>query len=116
VITREQAEQALACIRRQFRVEVGIYGSEPKLIENWKPFVWEGREVHTEPVPFAILWEEGPDHWAERARTGGVDEELTLEARDFDKNYVVETPAATGWPEGVGQSAYFSWVLTLYSE
>jgi hypothetical protein len=117
VITREQAEQALSCIRRQFKVYIDAGEPEPVLVENWKPFVYRnGEVVDTDPYPFAIVWEEGPFEWACRAKSGGVDEELTLLGRDFDKDYVAHTPAAQGWPEGIGAGPYFSYVLTLYAD
>lgn len=120
VITREQADAALACIRRQFSAYIDVEHSEPQLVESWEPFVYQdGEVVETEVVPFAILWEEGPDGWVYRVKTGGVDEELTLELRSVPgvaKTATVDTPAATSWPEGVQESPYFSWALCLYPE
>lgn len=116
-LTRAQAEQALAAVREQFKIYMGAGDPEPKLVEDWKPVVFQnGREVDTEPIPFAILWEEGPFEWADRARSGGIDEELTLEGRDFDPDYVARTPEAADWPKGVHGSPYFSWALGLYEE
>jgi hypothetical protein len=117
VITREQAEQALACIKQQFKVYIDAGEPEPKLVENWKPFVYRnGEVVETPTYPFAIVWEEGPFEWVDRAKDGGVDEELTLLGREFKENYVARTPAAEGWPKGVGASPYFTYVLTLHAD
>ncbi|MFE0472636.1 hypothetical protein ACFW2V_13575 [Streptomyces sp. NPDC058947] len=117
MITRKQAEQALACVRQQFKVYIDAGEPEPVLVENWKPFVWQdSRGVETDTYPFAIIWEEGPFEWAYRAEEGGVDEELTLLGREFKEDYVAHTPAAQGWPKGVHGEPYFSYVLTLYAE
>lgn len=117
MITREQAEQALASIRQQFKVYIDAGEPEPILVENWKPFTYrDGEVVDTDTYPFAIVWEGGPFEWAYRARWGGVDEELTLLGREFQEGYVAHTPAAEGWPKGVHAGPYFPYVLTLYGE
>lgn len=119
MITREQAEQALACIRQQFRSYIGAGYPAPELTESWKPFIYrEGREVDTEVIPFAVVWPEGPDDWAHRAHSGGRDVELTLELRDAlgSEDATVDTPAAENWPEGVQAEPYFSYALGLYEE
>lgn len=117
MITREQAEQALASIRQQFKVYIDAGEPEPVLVENWKPFVYrDGSMVDTDTYPFAIVWDEGPFEWAYRARGGGIDEEVTLLGREFDKDYVARTPEAQGWPEGVSESPYFSDALTLHED
>lgn len=114
-ITREQAEQALAAVKEQFKVYIDAGESEPVLVENWEPFVYQdGKVVDTETYPFAIVWEDGPFEWAYRAKGGGVDEELTRLGRDFEEGYTARTPAATDWPKGVDGGPYFSYVLTLH--
>lgn len=115
MLTRKQAEQALASVRQQFKVYIDAGEPEPRLIENYKPFVYrDGKEADTDTYPFAIEWEDGPFEWAYRAQSGGVDEELTLLGREFKEDYIAETPAAQGWPKGVNAAPYFSYVLVLY--
>lgn len=115
-----QAEQALACIKRQFQDYLGAGCPEPTLVENWKPFIYrDGGVQDTDPIPFAVLWEEGPDDWAYRAHSGGRDVELTLELRSvpgIGETATVDTPPATEWPPGVSAEPYFSYVLGLYEE
>lgn len=114
MITREQAERALASIRQQFKTYIDAGEPEPELIENWKPFVYQdGKVIETDTYPFAVVWQDGPFEWAHRAQEGGVDEELTLLGREFKEDYVAHTPAAEGWPKGVHGEPYFSYVLTL---
>lgn len=113
-VTRAQAEQALAAIIEQFGVG---YDSLPELVENWRPFIWrDGKEVPTGTYRYAIVWEDGPYEWAYRAKDGGHDEELTLEARSVagGEKMTVSTPAANGWPKAVALETYFSYAITLY--
>jgi hypothetical protein len=117
MLTRKQAERALRCIEKQFGEYISAMSKGPDLVENWQPFLYQnGQEVPTNPIPFAVVWEEGPDDWAYRTREGGVDEELTAEARTIPgmEQSIIHTPAATAWPTGVHGEPYFSYVLGLY--
>lgn len=119
-VTRKQAEQALSCIREQFKEYIDAGDPPPKLIENWVAVTYRnGRVREDDPIPFVITWEEGPTEWAYRAVDGGRDVELTLELRSVpgvDPTVTVDTPAATNWPKGVQGGPYFSYVLGLYEE
>ena len=116
-ISREQAEQALAAVKNQFRAytepliidgdDLGpTITSEPVLVEDWDGEGW------------AISWEDGPDDWAYRATSGGSSEEervLVAEAnREFGANFQVKDDEPVTFPEGVYAEPYFSFVLSLY--
>lgn len=121
-VTRKQAEQVLAEIRKQFTVHCATHAEiaernpddpdfvrlltcrpdgtprhenpQPKLVENWE---W----VSGTPVRWAILWEEGPCEWAYIAMHGGTDADgFTI-------------PAATP-VEGVYTEAWTTWAIGIY--
>lgn len=96
-ITREVAEQALEAIKGQWPYDVAE-GNVPKLIENWD---W----LESGSIPFAIVWEEGPDEWAYRAGDGGP----------FHTDLgTLNTPKAVNWPCGTFAEPITSWAVGIY--
>ncbi|WP_149264325.1 hypothetical protein [Actinomadura sp. K4S16] len=72
-VTREEAEQVLEAIKKQYKPywqdDLGDpYGPAPELFEDWS---WRDHST-----AFAVVWEVGPFEWAYRAGCGGVDPEL----------------------------------------
>lgn len=123
-ISQEQAEQALAAVKEQFKIYLSPlvipadeHGPErtyppdcpePTLSNNW------GSDGH-----WYILWEEGPDEWAHRAACGGFsEEEYDLQAAASKEFGVAVLPpkqeAPVKFPEGVYGEPYYSFVLGLY--
>ncbi len=108
-ITQAQADTCLAQIKIQFAVYINGGGTPPKLIKDWD---W----LDSGPTAWAIVWEEGPFEWAYRAHQGGVDEELTAEARTvpgFEKQ-VISTLPAPAWPDTVWCEPVNGWSIALY--
>jgi hypothetical protein len=96
-VTREQAEQALEAIKGQWPYDVAE-GNVPKLIENWD---W----LESGHIPFAIVWEEGPDEWAYSAGTGG---EVYTDLGTF------QIRAAENFPAGVFAEPITSWSVGIH--
>lgn len=131
-VTKEQAEQALAAVKEQFKVylepivisaEESSSGEEkvlspccpePTLVENWQG--WAGGTTD-----FAILWEDGPDDWAYRATSGGYSEEEFALSVAAAKEFGVEAgkpkqEEPVTWPKGIWAEPYCSFILCLYPE
>lgn len=119
-VTREQAEQVLEAVKKQYRPywePDGDYVPQlPVLIENW--------EYLDHPTPWAIVWEEGPDEWAYRASSGGVDEEMCYLMSDVvgvdavkemvKAGKMTESPVSS--PSGVYVSPVTGWALGIYED
>jgi hypothetical protein len=128
-ISAELAQQCLAAVIEQFAAAakdleytdedgttIRVLGDPPHLVEAWTKGQW------------AIVWESGPDNWAERAFVGGHDTELANLAADaFAENGVTGPDAAervtrlattpvVACPAGVNPQAYYSFVLVLYPD
>jgi hypothetical protein len=123
-VTRKQAEQVLAAIKKRY---AGLLETDPelpslrpwpppKLIENWD-FLDSG------PTPWAIVWEEGPDEWAYRAAMGGLDEEVCHLAADEigrskvarkvrDEGFAMEEPLQV--LKNVHLEPVTTWALGIY--
>lgn len=116
-VTAELAQAALAAVKEQFRsylepltIDGDTYPptcSQPELAMDYRG---EGP---------AILWEYGPDEWAERVSTGGSsEEERALAAQAADEFGVpYRTPAGVEpakMPDGVWAEPITSHVLGLY--
>jgi hypothetical protein len=68
-VTKRQAEQVLAAVKRQFRAWLSADGSNsPVLIMDWD---WLGYG----PCP-SIVWEGGPYDWTMYFPGGGIEEEF----------------------------------------
>jgi hypothetical protein len=117
-ISGELAEQCLTAVRQQFAAYLDgdqQAADAPRLIERWDS------RPH-----WAIVWESGPDHWAERAFVGGHDEELYELARDaFAENHIQDPEASdrarqiartppVGCPDGVFAEPFYSYLLVLH--
>ena len=107
-VKKRDADKVLAAVKRQFAgwVEPGQPESGPKLV---KDFDWLG----TGAAPYAVVWESGPYEWTFTAGEGGVDEEMTSLAREFDPKAVVRTKAVE-FPDTVYVEPYTSWALAIY--
>lgn len=83
-VTKRDAERLAAALRKQYGIDPSDpYG--PKVEKDWD---WLGMG---HPAPWSIVWE-GAYDWPQRfGEDGGIDEELTAEARDFDPNAIVRT-------------------------
>lgn len=106
-VKKRDADKVLAAIRRQFAgwIEPGQPEQGPKLV---KDFDWYGG------APYAIVWEEGPYEWTFTAGEGGIDEEMTSLAREFDPKAVVKTKAVK-FPDTVFVEPVTGWALGIYA-
>lgn len=121
-VTREQAEAVMAIVDQRYGAWYADLPANspdrPHLVENWEP--WWGPEGRT--VPFAILWESGPDEWAYRFNDGGFDEELALGVAEFVGQERTREMAKAGeftekpaeLPKGVYIECGTSFILCLY--
>lgn len=119
MLTREQAEAAFEQVKEQFAAYLGHEGYRPpELIKSYVYDVWYGsRVISTIEPPYAIVWEEGPDNWALRAKDGGRDYEATLELRSIpgvNKYVTVDTAPAKAWPSEVFGEPVTSYILGLW--
>jgi hypothetical protein len=126
-VTREQAEGVLAAVKAKFPaycmtfpvvngrldfdgVPVPAPDDElPRLAENYQ---WSDRKP---AVPFAVIWEAGPDGWA-MSPLGDehVDEELTADLQEFAPGEVIRQPGVVPEPDGVFCEAIYSYALGIY--
>lgn len=124
-ITRKQAEAVLALVEKRYKAwlqgEPEDSPDRPKLVENYEPY-WCSDDSGTRRIPWAILWESGPDEWAYRFSMGGIDEELaTLAAEVVGQRKVqkaVRDGAFTEQPAPQASGVYVepgcSFILFLY--
>jgi hypothetical protein len=107
-ITREQAELVLAAIEHQFAWALEGTNQEfgPKLVEDWD---WTDS-----PVPFAIIWEEGPFEWALRAASGGIDPEMADAVREFNVTVTEEKPVPV--PDSLYLEPVTNWAVGIYEK
>lgn len=86
-VPAKTAHAVLAALERRYRhyLENERDDDLPKMVENWEPYYMDGARVRGEDVrvPWAILWESGPDDWAYRFTSGGVNEELAILTEEF---------------------------------
>jgi hypothetical protein len=80
-LNRRQAEAVFEAVKKRYALHLeGMSETSldyPKLVEDWEP--WWNNDI----VPWAILWESGPDEWAYRFSDGGFDEELAILSGDL---------------------------------
>jgi hypothetical protein len=107
-VTKRQAEQVLAAVRRTF---AGY--CDPERPEAGPTLVMDA-DLGWGPRP-TILWEEGPYEWTFRFPGGGVDEELTIMMQEFKPGAIAHTKPAQ-LPVGVRTEATTSYALALYRE
>jgi hypothetical protein len=116
-VTKRQAEQVLAHVKRTFRPYCEAGGDGPSLRMD---FDWSGAGARP-----AIVWEGGPFEWAYLAASGGVDEEMTTLAMELPEyvqfvrtgkmKHPVRVEPIAGVP-GVFVEPITSWALGLYVE
>lgn len=107
-ITREQAEAALAAVRKRYAGYDDV--NEIALIQDWGSRY--GR------VAWLITWESGPYEWAYRAAMGGINEEVATDlVTEFgttpQKAGKLATEREIRFPAGVLGEPYDSFSLTL---
>jgi len=80
----------------------------PRLVQN---YAWSERH---DPVPWAVVWEEGPYDWALLCLDDSdVDVEMTAELREFVNDQVIRTKAVKQ-PKGVYCEPISGHVLGIY--
>ena len=115
-VTRADAEVVLRQVKRRFAYcrPFGTYG--PQIKRNWD-FFGHG------PVPYAIVWEDGPYEWAYLVAHGGVDEEITTLAMTPNEYWAyvrtgrMDHPSRVervAPPSGVMLEPYTSWAIGLW--
>jgi hypothetical protein len=134
-VTREQAEAVLAKVRQQYLAYCAtaeetavMYADDPELVDVLtkskdgtpkanppQPTLVENFDWGAGPVPWAIVWEEGPFEWAYNAMQGGVDEEVAamLAAEGVEGGGKVD---AVDPVPGVATEPYSGWALAIYPE
>jgi hypothetical protein len=101
-LTREQAEQVVAAVRRQVAGDCTddefrkAFGDGPQLMENWD---YLGDGGHR----WAVVWEEGPFEWAHLFPYGGIEEEFGFRLADV----------SAAIPDGWYSEAITSWSVGL---
>lgn len=110
-ITLHHANQVRNAVERQFKAYVLGMESRPSLHGN---YTGVGVGEFAEPVPFALVWEDGPFEWALNAFTDHVDEELTELLWEFDRELPPAQVAAVDIPDGVTVEPLTSFVLAIY--
>lgn len=93
-VTRREAEQVLAAVKRQCKTWLGEGSTPPVLRENWS---WTGPTY-----AWAIIWEEGPYEWTYLFPHGGIEEEFGFNLK------------AVNLPAGVWTEAITSWAIAIY--
>ena len=88
MVTKQEAEKVFSDLKTKYKNYPEF--KEAKLVKDWQYMGWRnGKAEYYEPVPYAIIWEAGPDEWAYRAST--------------------EVP-------GVDVEAFTSWTLAIYED
>lgn len=107
-VTKRDAEKVLIAVRRQFRAHLDPKRPDagPQLRKDWD---WFGGK----PVPYAIIWEEGPFEWAATFDPFGfkpdVDEDLSALA-----GQPIRYPKGKPVPSSVYIEAQTSWAIGIY--
>lgn len=115
-VTVQQANAVRNAVMTQFKTYVKVMETRPALYTNYDGF---GVSEHADPVPWALLWEEGPFEWALNAFTEHVDEEVLAEVKsvlaiDDSAARKVATRRAVEVPSGVTVEPLTSFILAIY--
>lgn len=121
-ITQQQAEAVLAAVKAQFAAylePITLDGGRVIAGDPPPTLVMDYEDVAGRRIP-AILWEDGPGEWADRASMGGTSEEervlVAQAAEEFGVPYV--KPAddePVPLPAGVTVEPIYSFVLGIYA-
>lgn len=110
-ITEEQAEAALDVVKAAYPhwIEDAPAADHPHLIV----------ESGWEHDGYLIVWESGPDDWAQQIATGGSTESdralFAAAAAEFGVTLTAPEPPPATWPDGVTVEPATTYALALYA-